>query len=107
MRSSDRFGNTAGIVVCCLMCVVWLCHPVQGAEQVVQNDSIADGSGGSIQAGFEANESAAVWLTSPCNGNIVAIQVLWLSQLGAAGQTIEDKITIFEEGTFPIPLMLL
>lgn len=103
MQSSDRSGNTAGIIVCCLMSVLWLCRPAQGAEQVVQNDSIADGANGSIQAGFEANESAAVWLTSPCTGNIVAIQVLWLSQLGNAGQTIEDSITISTAGIFPTP----
>jgi len=103
MPFSHRIENAAGIVVCCLVSLIWLANPAQGAEQVVQNDSIADGGSGSIQGGFVANESAAVWLTSPCAGNIVAIQVLWLSQSGTAGQSIEDSITIFDAGTFPVP----
>lgn len=103
MCPSDRIGKTAGVFAGCLVCVLWLCSPVQGAEQVVQNDSIAAGGSGNIQAGFAENESAAVWLTSPCNGNIVAIQVLWRSQLGIAGQSVEDSITIFQAGSFPIP----
>ena len=48
-----------------------------GNEVTVKNDSVVGGSQGNVQAGFVTNESAAAWLTSPCDGNIVAVQVLW------------------------------
>ena len=103
MFDEGRRGGVAGVMACVLVVSWWLCHPAVGAEQVVQNDSIAAGGSGNIQAGFAANESAAAWLTAPCSGNIVAVQVLWLSQLGNAGQTVEDSITIFDGGIFPTP----
>ena len=73
------------------------------AEVTVQNDSLAKGGQGTIQAGFVAGESAASWLTSPCDGNIVAVQVFWRSLLGIAPQSLEDSITIFDGGVFPTP----
>jgi hypothetical protein len=74
------------------------------AEEVdVLNDSAVDGSTVAIQAGFVAGESAAAWLTSPCDGNIVAVQVFWLSLFGGTGDSLEDSITIFAGGTFPAP----
>lgn len=72
-------------------------------EQTVQNDSFVSGGSAIIEAGFVANESAAAWLTSPCNGNIVAVQVGWLSQSGGSPQSVEDSITVFSAGTFPNP----
>jgi hypothetical protein len=78
--------------------------PMASADEVtVQNDSATDGSTVAIQAGFIAGESASAWLTSPCDGEIVAVQVLWLSLTGGAPQSVEDSITISAGGTFPIP----
>jgi hypothetical protein len=79
----------------------------QAAEVVVQNDSLIAGAGGVIQAGFDPGESAAAWLTSPCNGNIVAAQVFWRSLTGTEPQSIEESITIFDGGVFPLPGTLL
>lgn len=75
----------------------------RAAEVVVKNDSLTDGGTAAIQAGFVAGESAAAWLTSPCNGNIVAVQVFWRSLSGTSGQSIEDSISIYPGGTFPNP----
>jgi hypothetical protein len=75
----------------------------QGAEVTVQNDSLTGGDQGIIQAGFDAGESGAAWLTSPCAGDIVAVQVFWRSTTGTAGQSLEDSITIFDGGAFPTP----
>ncbi|MEE8171141.1 MAG: hypothetical protein V3T70_11405 [Phycisphaerae bacterium] len=78
------------------------------AEEVtVQNDSLMGGDDGAIQAGFVAGESAAVWLTSPCDGSIVAVQVFWRSLAGGAAQSLEDSISIFDGGSFPTPGTLL
>jgi len=72
-------------------------------ESTLQNDSLVDLSSGAIQSGFVANESAAVWLDSPCDGDIRAIHIFWRSLTGGAPTSIEAGITISEEGAFPIP----
>ena len=70
---------------------------------VLKNDSVVDFSQAAIQAGFAANERAAAWLTSTCDGDLTAVQVLWLSTTGGSGQTLGDSITISEAGVFPNP----
>jgi hypothetical protein len=74
-----------------------------GAEVTVQNDNLNPGDQGAIQVGFVAQERAAVWLRSPCNGNIVAVQIFWRSFFGTGEPTLEDNITISLPGTFPVP----
>lgn len=76
---------------------------VGAAETTVANDTLIAGGTGTIQAGFDPPESAAAWLTSPCNGDIVAVQVFWRSVIGTEPQSIEDSITIFNGGIFPTP----
>jgi hypothetical protein len=72
------------------------------AEEVtLQNDSLSGGDNATICPCFVAGEEAAVWLTSPCDGSIVAIQVMWRSLLGGAQVSLEDSILIYEAGTFP------
>ncbi len=78
-------------------------HRAPAAEVTVQNDTFIKGGAAGIQAGFVPGESAAVWLTSPCDGNIVALQVFWLSTLPGALPSLEDSITVFAEGSFPVP----
>jgi len=70
---------------------------------VLKNDSIVDFSQAAIQVGFAANERAAAWLTSTCDGHLTAVQVLWLSTTGGSGQSLGDSITISEAGSFPNP----
>lgn len=76
-------------------------------EVIVKNDSLTAGGTGAVQTGFVAGETAAVWLTSPCDGNIVAIQVFWRSVLGGEPQSVEDNISIFAPSSFPFPGPLL
>ena len=73
------------------------------AEVTVQNDSVTDFAQVAIQAGFAANERGAAWLTSPCEGDIVAVQVFWRSQFGSVGSQLGDSITVSQAGTFPVP----
>jgi uncharacterized repeat protein (TIGR01451 family) len=73
------------------------------AEVTVKNDSLVDNGAAVIQAGFIAGEKGASWLTSPCDGNIVAVQVLWLSLTGGGGQTLGGSIEIRRGGTYPAP----
>lgn len=75
----------------------------QTQEVTVQNDSLTDFDDAVIQAGFVANERAAAWMTSPCDGDIRAVQVLWRSLTGGAPISIEDSVTIHDSGTFPTP----
>ncbi len=73
----------------------------QAQEVVLQNDSFTDGGGFLVCPCFVAGEEAAVWLTSPCDGDIVGFQIFWKSFFGGAPQVIEDSIRIYEAGTFP------
>ncbi len=74
-----------------------------GGEVVVQNDGVVDFGSVAIQAGFVANERGAAWLTSPCDGGVTAVRVLWLDQQGTGSQTLGDSITVSAAGTFPTP----
>ncbi len=75
----------------------------RAVEVTVQNDSLAAGQTGNIQAGFVAGESAASWFTSPCDGSVIGVQVFWRSVDGTAPISLEDSITVFAGGTFPTP----
>ena len=74
-----------------------------GDEIVVQNDSLTGGSTAAICPCFTAGEEAAVWLTSPCDGEIVGIQIFWMSLGGGAQVSLEDSIIVYESGNFPNP----
>ena len=74
-----------------------------GDEIVLQNDTLADGSQAFVCPCFASNEEAAVWLTSPCDGNIVAIQIFWRSFLGGSEPSVEESILIYQGGNFPVP----
>jgi hypothetical protein len=84
-------------------CATWGATVARAAEVTVQNDRLADGGTAAIQAGFVAGETAAAWLTSPCTGRIVAVQVFWRSTTGTAGVEIHDSITVRAAGAFPTP----
>jgi uncharacterized repeat protein (TIGR01451 family) len=88
--------------------MIWLGLALAGgvcaaAEVTVKNDSLVNNSQGTIELGFIGGEKAASWLTSPCDGSIVAAQVLWLSSSSGTGQSVEGSIQIFRSGTFPTP----
>lgn len=82
------------------------CAPSLADEIVVRNDSLVDGGAVNVCPCFAASEEAATWLTSPCDGNIVAIQIFWRSYFGGAPQVIEDSILVYEAGVFPRPGLL-
>lgn len=73
------------------------------AEVTVKNDSLTDFGAGTIQAGFVAGERAASWLTSPCDGNVVAVQIYWASLTGGTPFSLQEAITIHRAGTYPTP----
>lgn len=73
------------------------------AEITVKNDSLTDFGSASIVWGFASGEKAASWLTSPCNGNLRAVQIFWRSPSGTTGKQIHSAIEIFRAGAFPTP----
>lgn len=75
----------------------------RAAEITVKNDSPTDFGSAVVVAGFVEGEQAASWLTSPCDGDLRAVQVLWRSLGGTTGQTIHSAILISRAGTFPTP----
>lgn len=80
-----------------------LCGGAAAAEVTVQNDSLTDFGSAVVVTGFIAGGAAGSWLTSPCAGNIVAVQVFWRSQSGTAAQTIHEAVRIHRAGSFPAP----
>jgi uncharacterized repeat protein (TIGR01451 family) len=72
-------------------------------EVTVKNDSITDFANAAIVTGFVVDEKASAWLTSPCAGNVRAVQVFWRSQNGTAANSIEQSIEVLRAGTFPQP----
>ena len=73
------------------------------SEVTVKNDSLTDFGTATIVWGFVAGEKAGSWLTSPCAGNLVAVQIFWRSPSGVAPFTIADSIDISRAGVFPQP----
>jgi len=72
-------------------------------EVVVQNDSVVDLGEAVIVGDFIAGEHAGARLTSPCDGTIVAVQILWLEGTPGHGQSLEEAIHIYDDGAFPTP----
>lgn len=93
--------------VAAFLMVAAIAPMLPAAEVVVQNDSLVGGNQGVIQAGFDPGESGAAWLTSPCDGNIVAAQIFWRSTTATEPQSLEDSIKIHDAGFFPTPGTLL
>ena len=100
----NRVGQAGGRWVVLLLLVASLAvNRAFAAEVTVQNDSLIDGNDGTTCPCFVSGESAAAWLTSPCNGDIVAVQVFWRSQFGGGPSSTETGISIFGDGAFPTP----
>lgn len=72
-------------------------------ELTMQNDSLVDFGQAAIVWGFVGGEKAASWLTSPCDGDIVALQVFWRSPNGIAPFSIQESIDVYRAGIFPEP----
>lgn len=88
---------TAAVALVCLL----LAAPARSAEVVVQNDSLTSGSLGTPCLCFISGEEVAAWLTAPCGGDIVAVQVYWGSQFGGNPTSLETAISVLGTGTFP------
>ena len=75
-----------------------------GASEVtIKNDSLTDFGSAAIVWGFVTGEMAGSWLTSPCDGNLVAVQIFWRSPSGTSADVIGNAIHIYRSGTFPDP----
>jgi uncharacterized repeat protein (TIGR01451 family) len=75
-------------------------------EVTVKNDSLSDFGKAVIVQGFIAGEMAGSWLTSPCDGNLVAVQIFWRSASGTEPFVIGNSINIYRSGVFPAPGVL-
>jgi hypothetical protein len=91
-----------GTILACLLAAG--ANPgVQAAEITVKNDSIGGGGSVVIVGDFVPGEHAGARLTSPCDGTIVAVQVLWFEGTPGNPPSLERAIHIFDGGTFPTP----
>lgn len=80
-----------------------LAQPAAAAELVVQNDSTVGGTPSTVANFFIPGESTAAWLTASCSGNIVAARVYWASPFGSQPASLEQQITLYAGGSFPVP----
>ena len=100
----NRLGQAGGRCGVLLLLVTSLAASRSFAgEATVQNDSLVDGNTGTPCHCFVSGESTAAWLTSPCDGDIVGVQVYWRSQFGGGPSSTEMGISIFDDGAFPTP----
>ena len=91
-------------VLAATLAFLWASLPRSAQQVTVLNDSITTiNPTGAIQTGFVDGEGAAAWLTSPCEGEITAVQVLWLSLTGGAPVSLQEAVRVYEAGIFPSP----
>jgi hypothetical protein len=95
--------RTVAPLLAALALAIALAPDATAEEVIVRNDSVEDGSAVLIQAGFVAGEAASAWLTSPCEGRIVAVQVFWASLFGGEPPSVEESIAISADGVWPEP----
>ena len=96
VRSVARTGTAA-----CFLALGAITVNATGAEIDVQNDSLIDGNNGTPCACFVPGEQVAAWLDSPCDGEIVAVQIHWASVFGGAPTVTEQGIHIYDGSSFP------
>jgi len=77
--------------------------PVLAVEQTVKNDSVVNFGQAVIVGNFSVGEVAAARLTSPCDGTIVAVQILWLEGTPGHPPSLQDAIYVWNGNTFPQP----
>jgi len=91
---------------CAWACIVLaaVLAPTAGAEEItIKNDSIADFGEAVIVGDFDQGEHGGARLTSPCDGTIVAVQILWLEGTPGHPQSLEQAIHIYDSPGFPTP----
>ena len=76
---------------------------LRGDRYTLQNDSVTDFSQVAIVGNFVPYEEVGVMLTSPCDGSIVEIHILWWEGTSGHPQTIESALRVYEGSTFPNP----
>ncbi len=89
-----------------LLAAVLSFAPLAGAAEVtVRNDTVENFSQVGIVGDFVAGEQAGARLQSPCDGTLVAVQIVWIEPPGAGTQpSLEQAIHVFADaGTHPIP----
>ncbi|MCK4343078.1 MAG: hypothetical protein KAY37_15290 [Phycisphaerae bacterium] len=93
---------TGHVVPLCLAMLVFT-FPAVAEEVVVKNDSVVDFGQAVIVGNFLMGEQAGARLTSPCDGTIVAVQIIWLEGTPGHPQSLEEAIHIYTGAGFPIP----
>jgi hypothetical protein len=76
-------------------------RPGAVAETLVRNDTLPAVADGVPCNCFAAGNRAAAWLSPPCRGDLVGVQVLWRSPGGGLPQATERAIVIAGPAAFP------
>ena len=90
-------GETLRVIVI-TVAILGLARVAAAGEVTLQNDS---GAGEVVCPCFVADEQVAAWLTSPCRGTLVEVQIGWGSFLGGTPPSVEEEIRLYRTGVFP------
>ena len=101
VRHEKRSGRA---MVCWALALLALAGSAWADEVTVQNDSVSGFGQAVIVGDFIVGEQAGVRLVSPCDGTIVAVQILWLQGTAGNPPSLQEAIHIFADtGNFPYP----
>ncbi len=101
---AHTFGMRRAILIGAGSCALALAGSARAQTVIAKIDSY-NGTGDFILACpcFVAGEEAAVWLTAPCHGRIIALQVYWDSIFGGPSGPVDAEMRVYRDGTFPDP----
>ncbi|MDD5065106.1 MAG: hypothetical protein PHQ35_10180 [Phycisphaerae bacterium] len=91
------------VLILLAVSVLFAVLPVAADETIIKNDSIADTNLAVVVGDFYAGEQAGVRLTSPIDGIIVGVQILWKGDVPGDSPQKGSAIYIYAEGAFPTP----
>jgi hypothetical protein len=92
-----------GRLWCGIVVAAFACAEASAEEVIVKNDSFAGQLSVLPCPCFVQGEEAASWLTSPCNGTLVGVQIYWDSFFGGTQTNVGGEIIIYQEGEYPVP----
>ncbi|MBN2562734.1 MAG: hypothetical protein JXQ75_17565 [Phycisphaerae bacterium] len=105
LSKNSRNGVRSLLVGSSLLTALLIGAQARAEETIVKNDSVVDFGQAVIVGDFIQGEMAGARLTSPCDGTIVAVQILWLEGVAGHGQSLEEAIHIYDDdgAGFPVP----
>lgn len=96
----SKLGSVFAPAVLATSLLGW--SPAHAIELVARNDSATDGSATTVCECFIPSDFVSSRLSSPCDGDVVGIQLFWKSVFGGGpSPATEFSLGLYAPGTFP------